>query len=221
MVRRSTRSGSPFHPLWSAVPPVLVRRSTRAGPPFHPRWSAVPPVLAERKLPFFLMVERKQFEHAPLKTAGFCLQNAKIALNGAQSPRGLRKKRGFAAQNADFCAKSAPPKKLRLRAKIYSLSWRSATTPKTSKIPLCVLVRRSTRSGPLSHPFWPAVPPVLVRRSTPLARRSTRSGPPFHPFGPPFHPFGPPVPPLSTDMPPSWTGVSRPNGLVFRRASRR
>ena len=43
-----------------------------------------------------------------------------------------------------------------------TLSWRSATPQKTSKIPLCVLVRRSTRSGPLSHPFWPAVPPVLV-----------------------------------------------------------
>ena len=35
----------------------------------------------------------KKFERAPLKTAVFCVQNAKIALQGAQSPHGLTKSR--------------------------------------------------------------------------------------------------------------------------------
>ena len=55
---------------------------------------------------------------------------------GAQSPRrGLRKNRGFAAQHPGFCAESAQNSFLRLSAKINSFSWRSATPPKTSKIP--------------------------------------------------------------------------------------
>ena len=44
------------------------------------------------------------------KPSFFCLKNAKIASNGAQSPRGLRKNRGFAAEKPlfvfdfmDFC----------------------------------------------------------------------------------------------------------------------
>ena len=48
LVRRSTHSGPPFHPFWSAVPPILVRHSTHPGPPFHPFWSAVPPILIRR-----------------------------------------------------------------------------------------------------------------------------------------------------------------------------
>ena len=52
--------------------------------------------------------------HAVKKTPVFCLQNAKIALNGAQLPRGLGKSRGFAVQNPAFCAKTAQTKILAL-----------------------------------------------------------------------------------------------------------
>jgi len=58
---------------------------------------------------------KKKSDTRHLKPPGFCLQNAKIALNGAQSPRGLRKNRGFA-----HCAKSAQIVFSRLRAKINS-----------------------------------------------------------------------------------------------------
>jgi len=51
-----------------------------------------------QKPPEFPAVPRKKnLERAPLKPAGFCVQNAKIALKGARWPRGLlRKNRGFA-----------------------------------------------------------------------------------------------------------------------------
>ena len=49
-----------------------------------------------------LRYREKKIERAPLKTAGFCVQNAKIALKGAQSPRGLRKNRGFAYAKPRF-----------------------------------------------------------------------------------------------------------------------
>ena len=189
VVRHSTRSGPPFHPLWSAVPPVLVRRSTRAGPLFHPYWSAVPPVLVERKFQFFLAERKLIRTRAIKKPPAFCLQIVKIALNGVQSPRGLRKNRSSAAQNPGFCAKSAKKEIRAYARKLTRCLGGAQLRKKMSKLPLCVLVRRSTRSGPLY------VPPVLVRRST-------RSGPPFHPFGPPFDPFWSAVPPLWSAVPP-------------------
>ena len=95
-----------------------------------------------------MSVRDNYFERAPLKPPVFCLQNAKIALNGAQSPRGLRKNRGFAAQNPGFCHGGCANSSLfflsRLRAKINSFSWRCATPQKTSKFPLCLSRRGGT-----------------------------------------------------------------------------
>ena len=87
---------------------------------------------------FFLAEREKKIEHAPLKTAGFLPPKRKKNRIKwrliAQSPRGLRKNRGFAAQNHGFCATSSR-KKPRLRAKIDSFfSWRSATPPKNADI---------------------------------------------------------------------------------------
>ena len=77
---------------------VAFRPTTRSCPPPPPAGFGNPisrrtpaygaSATAEQEFPFFLGLERKIIRARAIKQPpGFCLQNAKIALNGAQSPR--------------------------------------------------------------------------------------------------------------------------------------
>ena len=72
-----------------------------------------------RKFPALLGLARKIIRTRAIKNRRFfASKTQKNALNGAQSPRGLRKNLGFAPQNPGFCAKKCPHFFSRPRAKI-------------------------------------------------------------------------------------------------------
>ena len=99
-----------------------------------------PPLLLSRAgIPFFLGLARKIIRARAIKNSRiFASKTRKPILNGAQSPRGLRKKNGGLLRKTPVSALRVPKILFSCsRAKIDSFSWLSADKPKTPKSPLC------------------------------------------------------------------------------------